>query len=381
MNDVFITNFSAALPNEPVLNDEIEQVLGMVGGKPSRARRIVLRNNGIKSRHYAIDKQSGEITHTNAQLTAEAVRGLASEDFSPEQITCLATGTTMPDQLMPNHGLMVHGELQTPHCEVVSTSGICLAGMTALKYAYMSVRSGEHEAAVATGSETASHLLRAQHFQPEADYQIQELEQQPILAFDKDFLRWMLSDGAGAALLQGRPNSQGISLRIDWLKCFSYANEMETCMYAGADKLADGSLRSWTNCLPEVIQQNSMMSVKQDVKLLNDHIIYYTVEKPLKELVEKFDLKVEDFDYLLPHYSSTYFREPVAEGIARAGLPIPQERWFTNLTSKGNVGSASIYLILDELFHSGQLEPGQRLLCYVPESGRFSTSFMQLTVV
>lgn len=152
-------------------------------------------------------------------------------------------------------------------------------------------------------------------------------------------------------------------------------------MYAGADKLADGSLRSWTNCLPEVIQQNSMMSVKQDVKLLNDHIIYYTVEKPLKELVEKFDLKVEDFDYLLPHYSSTYFREPVAEGIARAGLPIPQERWFTNLTSKGNVGSASIYLILDELFHSGQLEPGQRLLCYVPESGRFSTSFMQLTVV
>jgi 3-oxoacyl-[acyl-carrier-protein] synthase-3 len=37
--------------------------------------------------------------------------------------------------------------------------------------------------------------------------------------------------------------------------------------------------------------------------------------------------------------------------------------------------------MIDELLRSGQLQRGQRLLCYIPESGRFSTGFMALTAV
>ena len=115
----YITGTSAFLPNAPVRNDEIESILGMIGGKPSRARRIVLRNNGIRERYYAIDPASGQVTHTNAQLTAAAIRGL---DMT-EHLDCLVTGTSLPDQMMPNHGVMVHGELGIPACEVVSTAG------------------------------------------------------------------------------------------------------------------------------------------------------------------------------------------------------------------------------------------------------------------
>jgi 3-oxoacyl-[acyl-carrier-protein] synthase-3 len=64
-----------------------------------------------------------------------------------------------------------------------------------------------------------------------------------------------------------------------------------------------------------------------------------------------------------------------------AGFDIPQEKWFTNLYTTGNVGAASIYLIMEDLFKSGELKPGQRLLCFIPESGRFSHCFMHLTVV
>jgi 3-oxoacyl-[acyl-carrier-protein] synthase-3 len=65
----------------------------------------------------------------------------------------------------------------------------------------------------------------------------------------------------------------------------------------------------------------------------------------------------------------------------RIGFAIPAERWFTNLASKGNTGSASIYIILEELFKSGRLRQGQKLLCFVPESGRFAMCYMLLTVV
>mgnify|MGYP003386133887 FL=1 len=126
--------------------------------------------------------------------------------------------------------------------------------------------------------------------------------------------------------------------------------------------------------------KNSIFSVKQDVKLLNEHIIHYTVEKPLTEIMASKSLKAEDVDYFLPHYSSHFFRQKVYDGMAKVGFEIPFERWFTNISTKGNIGSASIYIILEELFHSGRLEPGQTILCYVPESGRFSTAFMLLTV-
>ena len=162
--DVFITRTAAFLPNAPVSNEGIESLLGQVGGRASRARALVLRNNGIQSRHYAIDPQTGRYSHNNARMTAEAVRGLASESFELSEIEVLACGTSSPDQLMPNHGVMVHGELGNPACEVAATSGVCVSGVTSFKYGFMSVAAGLSRNAVVTGSEFASSFMRAGNF-------------------------------------------------------------------------------------------------------------------------------------------------------------------------------------------------------------------------
>jgi 3-oxoacyl-[acyl-carrier-protein] synthase-3 len=281
---------------------------------------------------------------------------------------------------MPNHAVMVHGELATSPCEVVATAGICLSGITALKYAYLSVKSEESTTAVATGSETVSTILHAKNFKKESEISKDELEKRPEIAFEKDFLRWMLSDGAGAMLLRDRPNSDGMSLEIRWIEILSFANELETCMYAGAKKV-DGKLIGYREFPQEEWLANSLFTIKQDVKLLNDKIVQTTVERTLKRALEKRELSANKIDWFLPHYSSEYFREEVYESMKRAGFEIPKERWFTNLTKCGNTGSASIYIMLEELFNSGRLSIGEKILCYIPESGRFSSSFMLLEVV
>ncbi len=380
-NNVYINAISAFLPNDPVGNDAMESVLGQIGERPSRARKMILRSNKITSRHYAIDPQTRKPTHSNAQLAAEAVRGLAKNGCDIERIELLASGTTLPDQLMPNHALMVHGELGIPACEVIATAGICLSGTMSLKYGYMSVLAGLTGNAVATGSENSSSVMRAENFEEEIDERVAQLEKNPEIAFEKDFLRWMLSDGAGAVWMSDRPNETGISLQIDWIFQKSYANELNACMYAGCDKNEEGSLKGWREYLPQEWLDLSIFSVKQDVKLLNEKIIEYTVTKPLKELVEQAKVNPDDIDWYLPHYSSGFFRDKVYEGMREAGCDIPQEKWFTNLPTRGNTGSASIYIILEELFNSGQLKKGERILCYIPESGRFSTAFMHLRVV
>ena len=374
---VYITGTSAFLPNAPVGNEDMENILGVVGGRPSRARRIVLRNNGIRQRHYAIDPLTGETTHTNAQLTAEAVRGLGIG----QTIDCLATGTTMPDQLMPNHGVMVHGELGIPPCEVVSTAGICVSGISALKYAYMAVLAGLAGNAVATGSEQASAVLHARNFEAESEFRIAELENNPEIAFEKDFLRWMLSDGAGAFLLQNQPAASGLSLRIEWIDILSQANHMDVCMYAGGEKQADGSLKGWKNFPADEWGARSVFAVKQDVRLLNESVVHQTVGKPLEKVMASRGLTPADVDWYLPHMSSEYFRLPIADCMAAVGFPVAQEKWFTNLHTKGNTGSAAIYIMVDELLKSGRLKAGDRLLCFVPESGRFTGSLMYLTAV
>lgn len=378
---VYINDIQVFLPNDAVDNSEIEAVLGEVGVRPSRAKKMILRSNKITSRYYAIDKESRKATHTNAEMAAEAIKKLHHPKRDINTIELLACGTTMPDQLMPNHALMVHGVLGIPSCEVIATAGICLSGTMSLKYAYLSVGSGESENAVATGSENASAIMRAENFSEEISARVEALDRQPEIAFEKDFLRWMLSDGAGAVWMSSSANTKGISLKIEWIKQKSYANELDACMYAGAEKQEDGSLKGWREYSQEEWIKYSLFSVKQDVKLLNEKIIEYTVTKPLQELVEKGQLKPDQINYFLPHYSSGYFRDKVYEGMKAAGCDIAQNKWFTNLSKKGNTGSASIYIILEELFHSGTLAQGDKLLCYVPESGRFSTAFMQLEVV
>ena len=378
---VYVTGIASFLPNDPVGNDDMEGILGQIGPRPSRVRRTILRNNGIVSRHYAIDPETGDYTHTNAGMTAEAVRRLERDDAPLSTLDCLAAGTTIADQIAPSHGLMVHGELGLPPCEVIGTSGICLSGMSSFKYACMGVATGEHRRAVATGSELVSPLLRAENFSAEAQQQLEAVESRPEIAFEKDFLRWMLSDGAGAVMLESEPGPGPVSLRVDWVDLISYAGEMETCMYCGAVKQEDGSLRGWPVMDQDERARTSAMALKQDVKLLNEHVMDYTVYHAMSRLRQKHGVTPDEFDWFLPHYSSQYFRGQVYDRMQRADMEIPYERWFTNLSTCGNTGSASIYIMLAELFGEGRLQPGQRILCYIPESGRFSTSFLALTVV
>jgi 3-oxoacyl-[acyl-carrier-protein] synthase-3 len=376
----YITRSSVCLPNAPVENDQVEAILGQVGERPSRARRVVQRSNGIRRRYYVIDPATGKPNYTNASLTAAAVKGLAGNGFTLDDLACLVCGTSNPDQLMPNHAVMVHGELGVPVCEVVATAGVCVSGATALKYGWMSVMSGDARNAVVTGSETASLGLLAQNYDAEPPNGAEVLEGRSELAFEKDFLRWMLSDGAGALLLEPEPRP-GLNLRVEWVDIFSYAHLLPACMYGGAEKQADGALRGWMLYSARERETSSIFTLKQDVRLLNDEVVEHTLVKPLARVVAHRALSLGDVDWFLPHYSSEYFRAPVVEGLARAGLPIPQERWFTNLERVGNIGSASIYIMLDELMRSGRLRNGQHLLCWVPESGRFSSGFIYLTVI
>lgn len=376
MKEVYINRISKYLPNRPISNDEMESKLGKINGKSSRGRIIVLRNNQIKTRYYAIG-DDGEVTHNNAQLTKEAVVGLCDDEFKAEDIELLSCGTSSPDQILPSHAAMVHGFLKNGNTEINSPSGACCSGMNALKYGYLSVKSGQTNNAVCTGSERTSTWMMSDTFEEELQY-LQTLEDNPILAFNKDFLRWMLSDGAGAFLLENKPKGEH-PMRIEWMEGFSYAHEIEACMYAGADKLNNGFLKPWSEYPSDQWSKKSLFAMKQDVKLLGENILVKGVDS-LKRAIGKHDLKPEDIDFYLPHISSYFFKEKLYQEMVTQDVEIPWEKWFMNLSKVGNVGAGSIYIMLEELVHTGKLKKGNKILLSVPESARFAYSYALLTV-
>lgn len=379
MNKVYINAIEKYMPNLPVSNDEMEGFLGLINGNESKARGLILRNNKIKTRYYALDR-NGNPTHSNAQLTALAVKKVLDNNIDLSQIELLTAGTSSPDAIQPAHALMVHGELGTNHqMEVMSAHGTCNAGMLSLKYAYLSVLSGEIANAISAASETLSSWMLTRNYTTEIDKR-KEIEDNPYIAFEKDFLRWMLSDGAVASLIQNKPNEKGISLKIEWIDVRSYANELKTCMYAGCVKDKDGNVKGWRELSSDEQNLQSVFSLKQDARYLQKHIINCGVDH-LKKVSEKKSLNIDEIDWFLPHLSSMFFKDEAYNKLKEGGFDIPMEKWFLNLPKIGNVGAASGMLMLEELFNSGNLKQDEKILVMVPESARFSSTYMLLTVV
>lgn len=375
---IYITQVSTFFPNNPVSNDEMEEYLGKIKGLKSKSKPLILRSNQIKSRYYATDK-NGNSTHSIAEMAVKAIRKLCVDDFDPQNIELLTCGSASPDLMMPSLSLMVHGELGIKPIDAMTASGSCNSSMWALNYAWMSLLLGKYNNAVCCATEKFSNWMQSRNFEEESKH-LEALGVNPFIAFEKDFLRWMLSDGASAVLLENKPKPNGLSLAIDWIEIKSYANEVETCMYAGGIKQEDGSIISWHDLTPAQWLENSVFALRQDHKLLEANItrlggIF------LKELTEKYNFDVSQVDFFLPHLSSFFFKPRIQESLNELGMNIPEEKWFVNLHKVGNIASASGFAMLDELYQSGRLEPGQRILLMIPESARFSYTYMMLTVV
>jgi 3-oxoacyl-[acyl-carrier-protein] synthase-3 len=370
MKDVYITSSGIFLPNTSVSNEEMEDFLGRINGKDSRAKSRVLKQNGIKTRYYALNKKQ-ETTHSNAQLAVNAIQdALQKCSLRSTDVELLCTGTTQGDLPIPGFASMVHAGLDFNRCEVASFQSVCASGIMALKNAYAQIKSDEKQNAVCVGSEFASRLFKASRF---------EAQEVDSLPFDAEFLRWMLSDGAGAMVLQNKKNATGISLKIDWIDLKSHANEFPVCMFTGKTDNKNELEQTWLDYPSyEEASNAGAINLKQDTRLL-DKVIKTGVAHYF-DLINQGKINKDAVDWLCCHYSSEMFKEPIKELMLKGGGEISDEKWFSNLSTKGNTGAASIFIMLDELMHSGKLNVGDNILCMVPESGRFITSFMQLTV-
>ncbi|MFC4273590.1 iron-containing redox enzyme family protein [Achromobacter aloeverae] len=364
---VYLESAGYFMPGSPVSNEEMDRYIAPLNRISGRIKQRILAENGIKQRYYAIDAD-GATTLTNAQLAVGAIRDcLRRNEILLDDISLLASGSSGGDALMPGFANMIQGELAAPPMETLSVHGICAAGVAAIQAAAQAVELGGHASALAVASEMPSRLFKRSRFAArgyDAD-------------FDAHFLRWMLSDGAGAVVLgQGRralPGaSRGVRLRLKWVHQRAFSGDYPVCMQLGlsADR-ARGHLDypSWTDA-----EADGALSLRQDIRLL-PHLFDIGIHE-YAGLVRDGWVDPRRIHHFLCHYSSEKFIPVVEDLLEKAGLAIARERWFSNLAWRGNTGAASILIMLAEFLETREIRPGEQLLCYIPESGRFTTAYM-----
>ena len=372
---VFITGTGSVLPGSPVTNEAMERHIGFINGRASLLGRRALRWNGIQTRHYAID-EAGAHFDTNAGMSARAVgAALELSGLGVADLSFLAAATTQGDFLVPGHAAAVHGELGVRSMEIASFQSVCGSSLMAAKSAWLNIRAGEHRVAAACAGEFSSRWFRPSFYEGTA-----LLDAKGRLRAEADFLRFTLSDGAGAIVMEPQPKRHALSFRVDFIDIVSLADRYDTCMWAGAPvESRMDTANGWAAHGPVAAHASGSIALLQDFALLKRIIRAW-----IGVYLEKVDcgrIVPDDVDWLLFHYSAQSLREEIVSLLEKTDGMIPQERWFSNLAKVGNVGSASIWIMLDDLVKSGRLQRGQKVLCIVPESGRALVGFMMLEAV
>jgi 3-oxoacyl-[acyl-carrier-protein] synthase-3 len=367
-DSIYLTSTGSFLPGEPVDNGALDRFIAPLDARSERIKRRILADNGIKTRHYAIDEQ-GQTRFSAAEMGARAVEDcLRRSGVALNEVSVLCTGSTGGDLAVPGFANMLQGELGAGPMHTSSHQGVCAASMIALQHAAACLELGAHQHALVVASELPSRMFKRSRFAPR-DYQA---------SFDAHFLRFMLSDGAGAWLLARRPRSSGLSLKLDWLHTRAFSGDHPVCMQVGTAPEARFPSYLDYPSLAEA-ERDGAFFLRQDIRLL-PRLFELGIHEYV-DLVRAGRIAPNAIDTFLCHYSSKRFEPIVDELMAKAGLSIAKERWFSNLTVRGNTGAASMLIMMADALRERPLEAGQRILCFVPESGRFTISFAHFTVV
>jgi len=366
-NRVYIQAAGYHLPGVPVSNEAMDDYIAPINRISLRIKNKILAENGIQQRYYAIDNNGATII-SHARLAANAIEDcLRRTSTRLEDVSLLTMGSTGSDALIPGFAAMVQGELGARPMETLSSLGVCASGITALNYAAQSIELGAHQQAVVAAAEMPSRIFKKSRFAPRG-YQSD---------FDAHFLRWMLSDGAGALLLTDNPQAKnGIRLKVNWVHQKSFAGDYPVCMQLGLTEDRSKSFLDFPSS--SEAEAEGALALRQDIRLL-PHLFDVSIHEYVR-LVQEGWVHSNEIDHFLCHYSSNRFIPVVEELLAKAGLTIPRERWYSNLTTRGNTGSASIFIMLAEFLETHTLKPGEKIFCFIPESGRMTAAYMLLEV-
>lgn len=302
---VKIIGTGSALPRKIVTNDDLAQLV-------DTSDEWIRERTGIGGRHIS----TGE---TVVSLAAEACeKALESAGRNASEIDMLLVATCTPEVGIPCAACQVQSRLGAAHAVAFDLNAACAGFLFALNTAYTYVEAGIYENALVVGSEVLSKIV---------DW----TDRGTCILF---------GDGAGAVLVERseQPGILGFVQHSDGTK-----GEVLTC---GSRQLKN----------PYVSLPYGHPFVNMDGREVFAFAVRQ-VPASIREVLEQVQLAPEDVDLYVLHQAN----RRILEGIAKR-LSLGMDKFPMNLDRVGNMSSAAIPVLLDELNREGQLQEGMTLV-------------------
>jgi 3-oxoacyl-[acyl-carrier-protein] synthase-3 len=294
------------LPEKVVTNFDLER-------RMDTSDAWIRERTGIERRHII-----GE-TESNVDMAEHAARAaIAAAGLQPEDIDLISYGTTTPDLIFPNAGVLLQARLGCRGAPAFSLEAACSGFIYALSVADKFVRSGESRYALVVGSEVLSRIT---------DYS----DRSTAILF---------GDGAGAVVLAASEQPGIISTHLH----------------------ADGSYKHLLYCTggPAHGAAPGSMAPGNYIRMAGSEVFKLAVTllgKIVDETLAANQLERSAINWLVPHQANLRIIQATAK---RLGLPM--ERVVVTVQDHGNTSTASVPLALDTAVRDGRIQRGDLLL-------------------
>ncbi|MCH6573256.1 MAG: ketoacyl-ACP synthase III [Gammaproteobacteria bacterium] len=300
-----ITGTGRYLPERILTNFDLEKMVDTTD-------EWIRTRSGIERRHLSAEGQ------TTSDLCVEAAKNaMDAAGVGPDDIDFIAIGTTTPDRIFPNTGVLVQDKLGIHGCAAFSVEAACTGFIYALSIADKYVRAGDAGCALVIGAERLSSMV---------DWT------------DRDTCV-LFGDGAGAVILKPSEEPGIVSTHLH----------------------ADGKYKDLLYFPSGISDKFEQLKAGNDFIRMKGNEVFKVAVRTLGRIVEetlaKNQLEKSDIDWLIPHQANMR----IIQATARK-LGMPMDRVIQTVKDHGNTSAASVPMALDVAVRDGRIQRGDTLL-------------------
>jgi len=355
---VKLTGSGTFLPGQPITIDHVDEYLGELTEAPQKIqswlkRMKILMKEMLEVEHYyyAIDPVTREFTEDNVTMSVKAAKkALKDAGRRAEDVELIVYASAHMHQ-MPTASVRIQEALGIEACAEFSIHSNCTSAYKAVLLANDLIKNGRYKNALVISSGISSSELRAEYYN------------QPLVDKESLFLRYFLSDGAGALFFESADSeSNGLFLRNAYIE--SIGGKKPSAMNNGRPAY-------WMNPKDEYDQgRHHLKQLFQEELRKHFHDADGTVfYKGLKRMIEKYQIDISKIRYFQVNFPSRHISDLIIEECEQLG--IARNTLYTKMSSMGYAGPPMAYICLDRIKHEEPLKNGDIVLSFVTEVSKF----------
>jgi 3-oxoacyl-[acyl-carrier-protein] synthase-3 len=304
------------VPERVITNADLERIV-------STSDEWILSRTGIKERRVA-----GTDEFTSDLATKAALLAMERGKVTPEQIDLIIVATITPDMPFPSTACLVQQKIGAYRSAAFDIEAACSGFIYALEIGQQFIMSRTYNTVLVIGAEKLSSIVNWS-------------DRNTCVLF---------GDGAGAAILQNRPNTHGL------LTAFMGADGQKADLLSmpGGGSRCPASAHSVAAGM-HYLRMDGKEAFKNAVQAMCS---------AANECLRRCELDITQIKCVVPHQANLRIINAVG-----ARLGATEDQVFINLNKYGNTSAASVAIALDEAVTSGRITRGDLVLLVVFGAG------------